>query len=753
MTMNLLFVDNRVTQYQQIVDSVNANTQCVVFDFHSDSFASLLAKCNKPSYNSIGLLQHNDHLPQFQMLSSMSPALLGNNNDFSSWNHFKDFITSLKNEKNIQNFDMMACALYSDPSWKAVLDYVENVTGVNIRASLDDTGSAVLGGNWFLESDGVNLKTVYFTDAIDNYDGLLGSNSYNSGFITTNNELYVWGPNANGQLSTLNNPTTVPTLFPNMSNVKQVSFGYNFTIILKTDGTVVGFGTNGGGQINVESWSNIIATSAGAYNTVGLKSDGTVVGVGTNYYGQINVESWSNIVAISVGLFHTAGVKSDGTVVATGSNSNGQINIGDWTNIIAISCGSYYTIGLKRDGTVVAVGTNAQGQSNVGSWTNIIAISNGYNHTVGLKSDGTVLAVGDNYYGNCNVGGFNNIISISAGFYHTIGLKNNGTMVSVGRNNFGQLGDGTTTNRSTVINVNTSVTNIKRLYDIPALPSPTIGSFSIASKTFGDAAFAITAPSSNSNGVFSYSSSNTSVATISGSNITIVGAGSTMITATQAATSNYDTGSVTATLLVVKANPTIQPWSLASKTFGDAAFAMTAPSSNSNGSFSYSSSNTNVATVSGSNITIVGAGSTMITSTQAATTNYETGSVTANLLVAKAIPTINVTLKDGNNNTITPSNNIYTVVFNKNKIPRMDKLTLTSSSNNNASALSSVVQSGSSFVQYSSNGNIRLVNNGTVTIKVSQDETSNYLATEKSITLYITALAIQGRRPVFLRGL
>ena len=199
--MNLLFVDNRVTQYQQIVGSVNANTQCVVFDFDSDSFASLLEKCDKPSYNSIGLLQHNDYSNHFQMLSSMTPALLGNNNDFTSWNQFRDFITSLKIRKNIQNFDMMACALYSDPSWKAVLDYVENVTGVNIRASLDDTGSATFGGNWFLETDNVNLKTVYFTDTIDNYKGLLGSSALNSGFITTNNELYAWGYNSASQIA------------------------------------------------------------------------------------------------------------------------------------------------------------------------------------------------------------------------------------------------------------------------------------------------------------------------------------------------------------------------------------------------------------------------------------------------------------------------------------------------------------------------------------------------------------------------
>lgn len=284
--MNLLFVDSRVEQYQQIVRSVNANTQCVVFDFHSDSLASLLAKCNKPSYNSIGLLQHNDHSPYFQMLSSMSPALLGNNNDFTSWNQFRDFITILKKQKNIQNFDMMACALYSDPYWKAVLDYVENVTGVNIRASLDDTGSAELGGNWVLESDDVNLKTVYFTDAIDNYDGLLGSSADNAGFITTNNELYVCGSNANGQLSTLSNPTTVPTLFPNMSNVRQVSFGTSHILILKNNNTVVSFGDNSYGQTNVESWNNIVAISAAGEHSVGVKSDGTVVAVGRDNAGQ-----------------------------------------------------------------------------------------------------------------------------------------------------------------------------------------------------------------------------------------------------------------------------------------------------------------------------------------------------------------------------------------------------------------------------------------------------------------------------------
>lgn len=69
-------------------------------------------------------------------------------------------------------------------------------------------------------------------------------------------------------------------------------------------------------------------------------------------------------------------------------------------------------------------------------------------------------------------------------------------------------------------------------------------------KAFGDEPFVITPPTSNSDGTFSYESSNQSVATISGNTVTIVGAGSTTITATQAATDNYSSGSISATFVV-----------------------------------------------------------------------------------------------------------------------------------------------------------------------------------------------------------
>ena len=88
---------------------------------------------------------------------------------------------------------------------------------------------------------------------------------------------------------------------------------------------------------------------------------------------------------------------------------------------------------------------------------------------------------------------------------------------------------------------------------------PTLSNFSFATKANGSAPFTITAPNTNSTGAFTYTSSNTSVATISGTTITITGIGSTFITATQAATGSYSSGSISATLEVTPSaapNPT-----------------------------------------------------------------------------------------------------------------------------------------------------------------------------------------------------
>jgi hypothetical protein len=82
-----------------------------------------------------------------------------------------------------------------------------------------------------------------------------------------------------------------------------------------------------------------------------------------------------------------------------------------------------------------------------------------------------------------------------------------------------------------------------------------LGSFSVPAKVLGDAAFNLTAPTSNSTGAFTFTSSNTSVATISGSTVTLVGLGSSTITATQAASGSFGAAFVTATLVVSSPPP------------------------------------------------------------------------------------------------------------------------------------------------------------------------------------------------------
>ena len=53
---------------------------------------------------------------------------------------------------------------------------------------------------------------------------------------------------------------------------------------------------------------NLGSTIATGYDhTVGLKADGTVVAVGDNKFGQCDVSDWTNIVAIVAGIYYTVG--------------------------------------------------------------------------------------------------------------------------------------------------------------------------------------------------------------------------------------------------------------------------------------------------------------------------------------------------------------------------------------------------------------------------------------------------------------
>src|SRR5690606_6270214 len=101
--------------------------------------------------------------------------------------------------------------------------------------------------------------------------------------------------------------------------------------------------------------------------------------------------------------------------------------------------------------------------------------------------------------------------------------------------------------------------------------------------------------------------------TYDGAAVVPVNAGSYAVVAT-IAEANY-TGSASGTLVVSKAGQSITFAPLAASTMGDAPFALTG-SASSGLAVSYTSGDVSVATVSGDQITLVGAGTALITAAQ-----------------------------------------------------------------------------------------------------------------------------------------
>jgi hypothetical protein len=145
---------------------------------------------------------------------------------------------------------------------------------------------------------------------------------------------------------------------------------------------------------------------------------------------------------------------------------------------------------------------------------------------------------------------------------------------------------------------------------------------------------------------------------------------------------------------------------LTSKTYGDSSFSFTG-SASSGLAVSYSSSNTSVATVSGSVVTIVGAGSTTITASQVGNSSYNAAtSVSQTLTVNKANQTITFTTL--------PAKTYGDSAF-----------ALTGSS---TSGLSVSYSSSNPSVATVSGNTVTIVAAGTATITATQGGNSNYNA-------------------------
>jgi len=159
------------------------------------------------------------------------------------------------------------------------------------------------------------------------------------------------------------------------------------------------------------------------------------------------------------------------------------------------------------------------------------------------------------------------------------------------------------------------------LVTLPYKSNQTITFPVLANKTFGDASFNLIA-TANSGLSVSYTSSDPTIASISGSTITLLKAGAVSITASQAGDATYNAATnVVQGLTINKANQTITFAAVPSKNVGDASFSLGATTA-SGLAIAYSSTNLSVATISVSTVTIVGAGTTTISASQAGNVNY-----------------------------------------------------------------------------------------------------------------------------------
>ena len=297
---------------------------------------------------------------------------------------------------------------------------------------------ASIDGTFYLTSATTSINTYYADTLLSPFqaDGLtnvaisqigvltanrlVSSGVYSTCALLSTGVVKCWGQNSNGQLgdgttTQRNAPVTVLGL---TTDVNVVETGYWQACVLLSSGAVKCWGQNAYGQLG----------------------DGTT----TNSSTPVNVSTLSSGVrAISAGLLFNCALLNTGAAKCWGQNAYGQLGDGTTTN----------------SSTPVNVSTLSSG---------VAAIESGYYHACALLNTGAVKCWGQNAYGQLgdasttqrnspvDVSGLSSgVIAISAGYYHTCALLNTGAVKCWGLNTYGELGDGTTTTSSTPVNVST----------------------------------------------------------------------------------------------------------------------------------------------------------------------------------------------------------------------------------------------------------------------------------------------------------
>lgn len=339
----------------------------------------------------------------------------------------------------------------------------------------DDSSGWAWGYNTNGElGDGTNIEKNVPTPiaVISNVDALAAGDAHSLGLLG-DGTVWAWGDNTFGQLGIGSYDTaahTSPVELPGIANVIAVDGGYRHSIALKSDGTVWTWGENNSGQLGritealcdgypcgtspaqVPGLADIVDIAAGEDHNVALGRDGTVWTWGWNNAGQLGdgstTDSWtpvqvsglSGVIDIAAGRLHTLALRNDGTVLAWGWNNVGQL--GDRTTTARFTPVQVY--GLSGVKTIAA-----------GAQHSLALLSNGTVRAWGLNGDGQVgnTSVIDYTLEPVQVSGLGGVEAIAGGAFHSLALTIDGRAWGWGYNGEGQLGDGTTTDAGTPVEV------------------------------------------------------------------------------------------------------------------------------------------------------------------------------------------------------------------------------------------------------------------------------------------------------------
>ena len=252
-------------------------------------------------------------------------------------------------------------------------------------------------------------------------------------------EVFTWGQGADGQTGQGN--TSDQGVAKQVSSLSGVSIEAVYTGQYQTSGSGTAvFKTSSGSAYTV------------GYNGYGQLGDGTTISKSTPVL--LSKTDWASFFV--AGSYYTAvfGIDTSGSLWTWGYNSLGRLGVGDTTN--------------RSTPTHV----NAFGGVGVSKVHGGISGPNAYGHTVALLANGKVYAWGYNNYGQLGLGNLTNfdtpqeitalgtdnvdIVTVGGQYGVTYVQKTDGRILACGYNAYGQLGDGTTTSKSSFVQARAS---------------------------------------------------------------------------------------------------------------------------------------------------------------------------------------------------------------------------------------------------------------------------------------------------------